>query len=155
MAARQRILFLNHLGQRQRRRRRSVITYMNAFIRQTFDPLDIFPDEVIIRKYRLSRGQIMELLNAVRPHLVRPTGRSFALTPAVQLLAALRFYATGSYFEVLGEGLGLSKASLSRAVTSVTNALLLHFAHRMSFPATPDEIRRVNHFITSLGCQGS
>ncbi|KAL2099465.1 hypothetical protein ACEWY4_005945 [Coilia grayii] len=143
MAAIQRIHFL--LQERRReRRRRSNTTYINAFVRTSFNPLEVLPDEAIIRKFRLSRGQIMELLGVVHPHLVRRTRRSFALTPAVQLLAALRFYATGSYYEVLGDGLGLSRASLSRAVTAVTDVLLLHLAERMSFPSTPEDIRRVN-----------
>ncbi|KAL2087184.1 hypothetical protein ACEWY4_018243 [Coilia grayii] len=152
MAAIQRILFL--LQERRReRRRRSNTTYINAFVRTSFNPLEVLPDEAIIRKFRLSRGQIMELLGVVHPHLVRRTRRSFALTPAVQLLAALRFYATGSYYEVLGDGLGLSRASLSRAVTAVTDVLLLHLAERMSFPSTPEDIRRVNqgfHAIAGL-----
>ncbi|KAL2079802.1 hypothetical protein ACEWY4_025546 [Coilia grayii] len=59
MAVLQRILFCER---RRERRRRSKTTYINAFVRSSFNPLEVLPDEAIIRKFRLSRGQIMELL---------------------------------------------------------------------------------------------
>ncbi|XP_041927572.1 putative nuclease HARBI1 [Alosa sapidissima] len=127
MAALQRIVELN--------RRRSDVVYVNAYIRTTFSPLDILSDEAIIRKYRLTRAKIEELELFTQRDLVRATRRNFALSPRVQLLAALRFYATGSFMEVLG--LGLSKSSVSRAVTAVTQALL-DLPDRMTFPTTPE-----------------
>ncbi|KAI4887994.1 hypothetical protein NFI96_010453 [Prochilodus magdalenae] len=116
---------------------------MNEFIRTTFNPPEVLSDEAIIRKYRLSRATIQDLIHFVHPHLVRATRRNYALSPAVQLLAALRFYASGSFYEVLGDGLGLSKASISRAVTAVTQ-VLLQLDKRITFPKTPEDIARVN-----------
>ncbi|KAI4896464.1 hypothetical protein NFI96_009633, partial [Prochilodus magdalenae] len=48
-----------------------------------------------------------------------------------------------SFYEVLGDGLGLSKASISRAVTAVTQ-VLLQLDKRITFPKTPEDIARVN-----------
>ncbi|KAL2079809.1 hypothetical protein ACEWY4_025553 [Coilia grayii] len=94
MAALQRIIELN-----RRRRRRSDVVYVHAYIRQNFNPLEVLSEDAVVRKYRLTRPQIRELLQLM------------------QLLAALRFYASGSFFAVLGDGLGMSKASISRSVT--------------------------------------
>ncbi|XP_063077094.1 putative nuclease HARBI1 [Engraulis encrasicolus] len=127
----------------RRRRRRSEATYVNAFIRVNFDPLHVLTDEAILRKYCLCRPQIEELVELLTPHLQRPTRRSYALSPSVQLLAALRFYASGSLFEVVGDGLGMSRASISRSVTAVTE-LLLRLLPEMAFPTTPEEIARTN-----------
>ncbi|KAG9283459.1 putative nuclease HARBI1 [Astyanax mexicanus] len=138
MAALQRIIELN-----RQRRRRSEVVYMNAFIRTTFNPLEVLSDEAIIRKYRLSRAAIEELLHFVHPHLLRATRRNYALSPTVQFLAALRYYASGST-QVLGDGLGLSKSSVSRAVTAVTQTLL-QLNERMTFPSSAEDIARVNH----------
>ncbi|KAI4893509.1 hypothetical protein NFI96_003976 [Prochilodus magdalenae] len=135
MAALQRIIALNRL-----RRRRSEVVYMNKFIHTTFNPLEVLSDEAIIRKYRLSRVTIQDLIHFVHPHLVRATRHNYALSPAVQLLAALRFYASGSFYEVLGDGLGLSKASISRAVTAVTQ-VLLQLDKRITFTKTPEDAR--------------
>ncbi|KAL2080618.1 hypothetical protein ACEWY4_024411 [Coilia grayii] len=140
MAARQRIVELND---RRRHGRRSQTVYVNAFIRSTFSPLDVLSDEALIRKYRLNREVIQELCALVQPHLVRATRRNFALSPTVQLLAALRFYASGSFFEVLGDGLGLSRSSISRAVTAVTQ-VLLQLTARVTFPVGQAAIARVN-----------
>ena len=65
------------------------------------------------------------LLNHIEADLQRLTRRSFALTPAT-LLAVLRFYATGSFLEVIVDDHGLSKAPVSRSVQAVTTALLWH-----------------------------
>lgn len=46
------------------------------------------------------------------------------MSPDVQLLAALKYYATGSFLQVLGDGLGLSKTFVSRAVEALTYGML-------------------------------
>jgi len=78
----------------------------------------------------------MLLMNHIEADMQRLTRRSFALTPATQLLAVLRFYATGSFLEVIGDGHGLSKASVSRSVQAVTTALLCHIPDHIQFPTT-------------------
>ena len=47
----------------------------------------------------------MELLDLLRPALARLTRRNFALSPEVQLLAALRFFATWELHRGRGRGL--------------------------------------------------
>ena len=88
----------------------------------------------------------MILLNLVEADLQRPTRRSYALTPAAQLLAALRFYATGSFLEVIGDGHGLSKASVSRSVEVVTSALLRHIPDHIQFPTARGDKSAVQDF---------
>ena len=39
------------------------------------------------------------------------------------MLLALRFYTSGNFLEVIGDTMGVDKSTVSRAVTSVTNAL--------------------------------
>lgn len=77
---------------------------------------------------------------------MRATRRNFALSPEVQLLAALRFYATGSLLQVLGDGLGLSDASVSRAVQAVTIALLPLAAEHIKFPASRQDITEIQQY---------
>lgn len=90
-----------------------------------------------------------EHIALVCPYVGRATRRNFALTPTVQVLATLWFYTSGSFSEVLEDGLGLSKASISRAVTAV-NQVLLQLAERMTFPSTPEEIARANQGFHSI-----
>uniref|UniRef100_A0A8C2AYD0 Nuclease HARBI1 n=1 Tax=Cyprinus carpio TaxID=7962 RepID=A0A8C2AYD0_CYPCA len=105
---------------------------------------DILPEVAILKKFRLPRQLIMELLDLLRPALARLTRRNFALSPEVQLLAALRSFATGSFIEVVGEGYGLSKTSVWRCVHSVTNALLRQAGDYIRLPATCQEVQEVH-----------
>ncbi len=111
--------------EREREQRpRSRLVAINAELRANFNPLELYYDTAILARYRLPREVIRQLLEATSGDLRRPTRRNFALTPQTQLLATLRFYATGSFMAVVGDGLGLSKASVSRSVEAVTNSLL-------------------------------
>ncbi|XP_051962569.1 putative nuclease HARBI1 [Xyrauchen texanus] len=146
MAALQRVLQLRVRERQRQRRPRSRLVTLNAFVRQHQNPLDILDDMAIIRRYRLPRRQIAQLLNSIGPQLMRATRRNFALSPEVQILSALRFYATGSFLQVLGDGLGLSKSSVSRAVQAVTNALLPLAVEHIKFPASRQDITEIQQY---------
>ncbi|XP_062309064.1 putative nuclease HARBI1 [Osmerus eperlanus] len=64
--------------------------------------------------------------------------------PEVQLLAALGFYAVGSFLEVVGDGTGLSKSSVSRSVAAMTPILLRNARTHIRMPTTQDEVRQVH-----------
>ena len=52
------------------------------------------------------------------------TMKKSVLSVEEQLSIALRFYAIGSFLQVIGDTLGYDKSTVSRAVDSVTEALL-------------------------------
>lgn len=56
--------------------------------------------------------------------LGRRTQRSRAISPEVQVLAALGFYTSGSFQTSMGDIIGISQASMSRCVSNVTKALV-------------------------------
>ena len=140
MAARQHILAVNQ----QHRRERSQTVHVNAFVRHHFSPLDVLSDRALQLKYRLPRTEIQRLIQLVVPHIRRATRRNYALSPEVQLLAALRYYAVGSFQEVVGDGTGLSKASVSRSVAAVTPILLHHARQHIKMATTREEVRQVH-----------
>ncbi|KAM3876289.1 putative nuclease HARBI1 [Diretmus argenteus] len=140
MALRHRIIAFNQ----QRRRERNQTVYVNALVRHNFSPLDVLNDRPLQHKYRLPRAEIQRLIQIVSPHIQRATRRNYALSPEVQLLAALRFYAVGSFQEVVGDGTGLSKASVSRSVAAVTPILLLHARQHIKMPIMGEEVREVH-----------
>ncbi|KAL2093126.1 hypothetical protein ACEWY4_010438 [Coilia grayii] len=130
MAAIQRIVALRAQQRNERRRGerqgrpRSRLVEINAALRDNLAPLDVYTDAAIEERYRLPHQAILQLLEVIGGDLRRPTRRSYALSPQTQLLAALRFYATGSFLQVVGDGHGLCKASVCRTVEAVTAALL-------------------------------
>ena len=132
MAAIQHSLAVNQ----HHRRARSQTVYINAYASQHFSPLDVLSDRAVQAKYWLPRAEIQQLITLVSPHIQRATRCNFALSPEVQLLAALSFYAVGSFLEVVGDGTSLSKASVSRSVAAVTPILLPHARTHIKMPTT-------------------
>lgn len=50
------------------------------------------------------------------------------------------------FLQVLGDGLGLSKGSVSRAVQAVTNALLPLAVEHIKFPASRQDITKIQQY---------
>uniref|UniRef100_A0A671QP25 Putative nuclease HARBI1 n=1 Tax=Sinocyclocheilus anshuiensis TaxID=1608454 RepID=A0A671QP25_9TELE len=124
--------------------------YIIAYIRTHFTRLDSLSDDAILRKFRLPRAKILELLQVVKQHLQRATRRNYALSPVVQLLATLHYYAVGSFMEVVSNGLGLSKSSVSKTVTALIPLLLQFMKNILIFPKTPEEIQLANQQFYSI-----
>ena len=91
--------------------------------RQQDMSLDNFSNEELRCRYRFGRDSIEFLTELLKDDLQRQTKRNHALTPTVQLLVALRFFASGSFLQIIGDTVGLSKSTVSRIVTNVSEAL--------------------------------
>lgn len=59
----------------------------------------------------------------------------------IQVMLALRFFASGSFMEVIGDTMGYDKSTVSRAVENVTNALLTKKDQFLNWP-TQEEIKK-------------
>lgn len=94
--------------------------------RDRSNPLDFMDERELISKYRLTRNVIVELCQLLEPHVRRVTARSQSLPVSLQVLVALRFFATGSFQAVNGDVHNISKASVCRVVRDISNALCLH-----------------------------
>jgi hypothetical protein len=88
------------------------------------NPLDYLDKDAILSKYRLSRPLIFSLCNIVSDRLQRPTTRSRALPVSLQVMIALRFYATGSFQAVIGDVHNISRSSVSRVIADMNECLL-------------------------------
>lgn len=83
-------------------------------LRDRIDPLAL-PDHELLRKYRLPRQLIMYLADLLAEDLQRKTNRSSPLSIVLQVMVGLRFFASGSFQNVLGDTVGVSQPSVSRA----------------------------------------
>ena len=110
-------------------------------LRDRMDPL-ILPDHMLIRQYRLPRPAIMYLADMLSDDLKRVTRRSSPLPVVLQIMAALRFFASGSFQMVVGGTLGVSQSSISRVVRDVINALCRRARQFVKFPTTDTECIR-------------
>ena len=88
----------------------------------------------ILTRYRVNEEAIYNLCELLHEDLSHPTKRSNALPPMVQLLIALRFYASGSFQAVTGDVYTVYKMTVSRCVHTVSSSLSNHVNEFMKFP---------------------
>ncbi|XP_066510674.1 putative nuclease HARBI1 [Hoplias malabaricus] len=93
---------------------------------KTLDRFDIetVSDEFLLSTFGFPREFIYYLVDLLKESLLRRTQRSRAISPDVQVLAALGFYTSGSFQSKMGDAIGISQASMSRCVSNVTKALI-------------------------------
>ncbi|CAI6343459.1 unnamed protein product [Macrosiphum euphorbiae] len=65
------------------------------FFRDRSNPLEDFDDFDFKSRFRLSKETFVFLLHLIGNDLRRSTNRSFAISPEIQILVTLRYYATG------------------------------------------------------------
>lgn len=95
----------------------------NRVFRDRTNPLDAFDDVEIKSRYRLTRQLIMDLYDLIGAELEPATMRNHAIPGMIQIFIALRYYATNSYFSLVGDSIGIHKCSVSRIVNRVTRRI--------------------------------
>lgn len=115
---------------------------------RNFLPRQCFNHEPdFVQRFRLSWQTYEELERPIGPQLARATKRNNALEPRQQVLTALRFYATNSFYHVLRDAHGPSEASVCgilRTVTRVINDTL--FSEVVRWPTENVERLAVDFF---------
>ena len=104
--------------------------------------LEDVSDEELRSRYRFGRDSIEFLTEILKNDLQRQTKRNHALSPTQQILVALRFFASGSFLQLIGDTVGLPKSSVSRAVKDVSLALAQKQNEFILWPS-PAELREV------------
>ncbi|XP_033228877.1 putative nuclease HARBI1 [Belonocnema kinseyi] len=119
---------LNHVQRRPRIFRERV----NYF--ETMDDFDFFT------LFRLTKITVETLLLQIEESLQHATERNNAIPPRIQLLLALRYYATGSHLIAAGDFSGVSKTSAHRIVHRVTAAIAGLAREDIEMPSTEAQV---------------
>ncbi|KAL1261912.1 hypothetical protein QQF64_025358 [Cirrhinus molitorella] len=88
-------------------------------MRDRTNPLDIYGDRELIERFRFSRVELLELINDLSPQLQHATDRNGALSPTLQVLISLRFYASGSFQNTFADMVNVSRSTACRAIRRV------------------------------------
>lgn len=133
------IFDVNARLERQRRQ------YSYHIIQNTrIDPLQYYSADDFRKRYRFTKDTFKYLCEEFEDDLGRQTNRH-ALSTAIQLAIALRFYATGSFLEVVGDSLmAVSKSTVSKVIHDVSLALSKKLDKFVSFPTDPNELRKIS-----------
>jgi hypothetical protein len=97
-------------------------------------------------RYRFGSQAINYITDLLHDDLVRDTDRNFALIPDVQVLVALRFLASGSFLQVIGDTFGVNKSTVSRVVRDVCVALLNKREEFICWPSNQEKEAIKNGF---------
>ena len=82
----------------------------------------------------------MSLYDMIGAELEPSSMRNHAIPGMMQIFCALRYYASGSFYAVLGDSMGIHKSTVSRIVGRVTMALCRLSSRFIKFPTERVEI---------------
>ena len=99
-------------------------------------------DEQLFEMTRFPRHAVESICTLLYADLCHSTTRSNALPVDTQVLAALQFYATGSFQWMLGRSCGVSQSSVSLIIDGVTEALVKHAPAYINFATDRPAIRQ-------------
>lgn len=108
-------------------------------------------DEKLRQRYRFSRDSLRYIAALIEDDIRPLTNRNHAISAEEQLLVALRFYASGSFLQVIGDTFGYDKATVSRIVRRVSLALAEKRDNFIKFPTTVAEKRVIRDGLYELG----
>ncbi|KAI5636949.1 DDE superfamily endonuclease domain-containing protein [Phthorimaea operculella] len=122
-----------HLRAIQRRR-------LRVLARKIVDLIHDMSEKEFVKTYRLDKRSVINIIKKIRPYM-RQTRRVDGITVKSKVLAALCFYATGSYQTLVGQSAfhNISQTSVSRAVRQVTRALKQVYGEYIQWPRTLEE----------------
>uniref|UniRef100_UPI003AAAE056 putative nuclease HARBI1 n=1 Tax=Centroberyx gerrardi TaxID=166262 RepID=UPI003AAAE056 len=113
-------------------------------------PLEQYTTEELYARFRFGNADIKYTADLVRPKLQRRTRRSHGLSVEEQGLIALRFYASGTFYQVVGDNIGVDKSTVSDVVKAVSIALASLVNQFVSFPKD-DQIAQTKRKFFLLG----
>ena len=98
------------------------------------DPLELLTPKLCKERYRFLPETIYSLLDVISDDLQSSTCRSFAISPLLQLLTVLQFLACGTFYNVVGDTVRVSKSTVCRIVRRVCRSICHKLWHLVTFP---------------------
>jgi hypothetical protein len=108
-------------------------------IRDRSNAFEQYDDGTFQERFRLTKVSTLMLLGKVEQQLEHVSDRNHALPPILQLLIALRFFATGSFQIVISDLAGVHKSTVCRAVHRVARAIASLRSQYIKFPQSDEE----------------
>lgn len=113
--------------------------------------VDGYTNEELRSRYRFGRESIIYITNLLEASLRRKTKRNNPLSVLQQVLIALRFYASGSFLQVVGDTVGVDKSTVSRVVTNVSLALVAKQQQFIKWPRDQQDLSKSKNMFYQRG----
>lgn len=108
------------------------------------DPFETLSAAELQARFRFNNEGIEFITNLIADDISPRTGRNHSIPVHIQVMIALRYFATGKMQLCSGDHFGIHQSTVSRIIQRVTSALVQpHIVKRfISFPTQPDIIRK-------------
>ncbi len=103
-------------------------------LRDRLDPFTFYDDDDFVIRYRLGKHAVLTLLNQISHKIEGKQVRTATIPPYMQLLVALRFYATGAFLLADGDLFGIHECSVSIIIKRVSMAIASLKGQYIIFP---------------------
>ncbi|KAK9980269.1 hypothetical protein ABG768_013645 [Culter alburnus] len=113
-------------------------------------PLEQYTSEELYARFRFGRDDIKYIADLVRPTPQHQTQRSHALSVEEQCFIALHFYACGTFYQVIGDNIGVRNSTVSNVVKAMSVALGSLIKQFVSFPKD-DQTAQTKHKFFQMG----
>uniref|UniRef100_A0A667ZBL6 DDE Tnp4 domain-containing protein n=1 Tax=Myripristis murdjan TaxID=586833 RepID=A0A667ZBL6_9TELE len=112
-------------------------------LRERLNPLDKYDDIGLYSRFRFPRAEIQRITDLLAADLQHHTDRNGALSPSLQVCLALRYFATGSFQNLVGDSIQVHKST--------------RFNEYVKFPTqqqnvTRQKLHQIAGFPDLLGC---
>jgi hypothetical protein len=94
-------------------------------------------------RFRMHKRTANIVLESIQQEISTKTMKNRAVSPALQLLTCLRFYATGSFLITVGELSGLHYSTTSKIIKRVSIALARKCPQVIKMPSNEEEVKEV------------
>ena len=119
---------------------------------------EMLSDNELRERLRFGHEGIWYISDLLRLKLERVNRRGHALTVEQQVLTALRFFASSSFLQCIGDSMGVDKSIVSRVVTAVTDELVDIRQDFIKWPSATEKGKvrqsffRLGGFPNVIGC---
>ena len=108
-----------------------------------WEPHEDLSDVCFRKRFRLKKETVRSVLDLIGERLQFPTRRNNPISPRNRLLIALRFYATGSFQEVIGDVCNVDRTTTCRIIHEVSDIIASLSPQFIKLPLTQREQREV------------
>uniref|UniRef100_A0A8C4RXJ8 Putative nuclease HARBI1 n=1 Tax=Erpetoichthys calabaricus TaxID=27687 RepID=A0A8C4RXJ8_ERPCA len=118
--------------------------YSERMYAERAKPLAQYTTEELYARFCFGRDNIKYIADLVRPKLQHKTKRSHVLSVEEQCLIVLRFYASGTFYQVVGDNMGVDKSTVTNVVKAVLVELASLVNEFVSFPKDDQMAHSIN-----------
>ena len=90
-------------------------------LRDRTNPFDIYDDVKLFARFRVRREDIVTLVDLFGDELEHPLPRGGSLPPLMQVLVALRFFASGAYQQTTGDLFNIDRQTVGRIIARLSS----------------------------------